>query len=243
MLLSEIWEHSFNNPCGVDLRWRNIKRDKTLVLSDCAAPTPAQQGPGGAGVTAVSSLVPRFVLKSHTNVIKSTRDVWKENKYSRGINYLGFCFCLRQKWTCLACQCTYNFQEVSSNLFPHCCNVKIIIANCVDNWTDVMDSTWFQFQNHADKDAGWGPYMTCDIWINSGSGSDKNTTTPNAASLITSAASHSQIFITWHFHLLYLDFYDLEQVHYCILIFGTLHFNFSTRGLAELTNTALQYFF
>ena len=88
-----------------------------------------------------------------------------------------------------------------------------------------MDSTWFQFQNHADKDAGWGPYMTCDIWINSGSGSDKNTTTPNAASLITSAASHSQIFITWHFHLLYLDFYDLEQVHYCILIFGTLHFN------------------
>ena len=48
-----------------------------------------------------------------------------------------------------------------------------------------MDSTWFQFQNHADKDAGWGPYMTCDIWINSGSGSDKNTTTPNAASLIT----------------------------------------------------------
>lgn len=51
------------------------KRDKTLVLSDCAAPTPAQQGPGGAGVTAVSSLVPRFVLKSHTNVIKSTQDV------------------------------------------------------------------------------------------------------------------------------------------------------------------------
>ena len=57
--------------------------EKTLVLSDCVAPTPAQQGTGRRGRHCRqfpgSSLRP--ILKSHTNVIKFTHDVWKENDY------------------------------------------------------------------------------------------------------------------------------------------------------------------
>ena len=85
------------------------------------------------------------------------------------------------------------------------------------------------------KILGWGP-MTCDIWINSGSGPDKNTTTPNAGVPNHTSASHSDIHhVTFSVALFGVSWSWTSRL--LLSLFLGLN-NISTRDLDELKYTA-----
>ena len=146
-------------------------------------------GLGGAGVTAVSSLVPRFVRSWKVTQMWSNLPMTCERRmiiclYARpGIKKALIGSRPILKWMKL-----FKKDQFNSPLLQRGKN----IANYVDNWTDVMDLNSDSGTTRT-KMQGGGP-MTCDIWINSGSGPDKNTTTPDAGVPNHTSASH------WNIH-------------------------------------------